>query len=117
MSYDNNVEAFKNIPDTCTWRIPTGCSDKYKAQPWWVSTWRIIEDAPNSIGDISADNNLLITYKDGKLTFVANKDGVVRIYTSNGIVIHIQNMKAGETYQIELNKGIYVVNNMKVLIQ
>lgn len=116
-SYDEIVETFKNIPDTCTWRIPTGCRDKYKAQSWWVPTWRIIEEAPNSIDDVSIDNNLLITCKEGQLTFVANKDGVVRIYTSNGINVRNQNVKAGETYQIGLNKEIYIVNNMKVLIQ
>lgn len=116
-SYDESVEAFKNIPDTCTWRIPTGCSDKYKMQPWWVSTWRIIEETPNSIDDISADKNVSIKCKDGQLTIIAKKDGVVPIHASNGVIVRILIVKAGETYQIELNKGIYIVNNMKMLIQ
>lgn len=57
-----NVEvesyAFYYIPGTCTWRVPYGCSERYKAQPWWVSTWSIIED---SKGDANTDGTVDVT--------------------------------------------------------
>lgn len=116
-SYEGNVEAFKNIPDTCTWRIPEGCSEKYEAQPWWISTWRIIEDNNSRIDNVNANNNTALIWKDGQLTLTANKDGIVRILKSNGIVLKTIYMKAGETYYVELNRGVYIVNNTKVFIQ
>ena len=42
-SYDGGYNQFENIPDTCTWRVPEGCKERYEAQPWWVQTWSIIE--------------------------------------------------------------------------
>ena len=48
---------FTNVSDTCTWRVPTGTSSKYKAQPWWISTWKIIEEEP-AIGDINKDGKV-----------------------------------------------------------
>ena len=47
-TYSKTYTAFENLPDTCTWRVPAGpvndlekYANKYKEQPWWVSTWRI----------------------------------------------------------------------------
>jgi len=48
-TYSPNVESFLDIPDTCTWHIPYGCTEKYKAQSWWVPTWRILEIYENSL--------------------------------------------------------------------
>lgn len=48
-SYSGYYDAFENIPADCTWRVPYGYANLYKAQPWWVSTWRIVEDMNNSL--------------------------------------------------------------------
>ncbi len=45
--------AFYRIPDKCTWRVPAGTSGRYKAQPWWVSTWSIIDPC-----DLSGDGTI-----------------------------------------------------------
>ena len=34
--------AFDGIPDDCTWYIPLGTEEKYKACSWWVPTWKIV---------------------------------------------------------------------------
>ena len=44
-SSSNKFTPFRDIPSNCTWRVPSGTSSKYKAQPWWVSTWKIIDPA------------------------------------------------------------------------
>lgn len=48
-----NVEVgdltFDGIPDDCTWYIPFGTEDKYKACSWWVPTWRIVSLRENSL--------------------------------------------------------------------
>lgn len=61
-SYLNAYSPFRSIPDTCTWQVPIGPKDavdkyakKYGAQPWWVSTWRIV---PPVVGDINGDEKV-----------------------------------------------------------
>lgn len=62
--------AFDGIPSNCTWRVPVGCAIKYIAQPWWVSTWRIIEPKV-TINDVT---NLIDVYLDSKEEALDNYD-------------------------------------------
>jgi len=81
---DNKVSAFKNIPVDCIWRVPAGTAPKYKAQPWWVSTWRVIDSADlNNDGkvDIADAVNILNIMAEGTFTKESdiNDDGKIDI--------------------------------------
>ncbi len=65
---DSNIEnpdnvkvsgAFYLIPDTCTWRVPYGCSTKYRNCSWWNPTWRIVEKAQD--GDSNSDGEVSVS--------------------------------------------------------
>ena len=113
----NEYTPFTKVPDTCTWRVPYGTAEKYKSRPWWVSTWRIIEDAsPNGIENASVDF-LSMTWNDGWLSFSSDRDRVVRILGLNGTLIKNVSVQAGRTYNVELPKGIYFVNNRKIVLK
>ena len=43
-TYSSKYTSFENMNPSCTWRVPRGTAEAYKSQPWWVSTWRIVED-------------------------------------------------------------------------
>lgn len=115
-SYGGNVEAFKNIPETCTWRVPCGTTEKYTNQPWWVKTWKIIEDCTDAISNVKEDLSA-ISYDNGILTIVSKQNGNISIYSINGMLIRNIIVKSGETYHINLSKGTYIVNNKKIILK
>lgn len=55
-SYDGSYRTFYRVPTDCTWFVPYGCSEKYKSQPWWVSTWNIIEEPQK--GNLNGDDKV-----------------------------------------------------------
>ncbi|MBQ5980949.1 MAG: leucine-rich repeat protein [Prevotella sp.] len=127
--YDSDgkyYDSFEGIPVDCTWRVPAdganGTSDYdkyvelYKAQPWWVPTWRIILDDTSVIEDIAATNYGLL-WNEGKLNIQSSSNGVIRIYAIDGTLIQNINAKSGEQYQIDLPRGIYIINNKKIVIK
>lgn len=125
-SYDAYYDAFEKIPSECTWRVPAGgvkgsadyekYAELYKAQDWWVSTWKIIIDDNTGIDDIAV-TDYGISWSDGKLIIRPGSNGVFRIYCMNGTLLQSINAKSGETYQLELPRGIYIINNKKVILK
>lgn len=113
-SYNGEYKAFNGISDTCTWHVPIGSSEYYKKQPWWVPTWRIeiIDGISNVI-----DNSLSMTWKDGQFVIIAEKDDVARIYELSGALVRSIPMKKGETYQVDLPRGVYIINNKKIMLK
>lgn len=89
-NYEGKVTAFENIPEDCLWIVPEGSTEDYKSQPWWVSTWRIIDSNPIK-GDVNKDLKVdisdivaIINYIAGTSTFSekeadVNEDGKVDI--------------------------------------
>lgn len=132
--YDSNekiYDSFEGIPDDCIWRVPAGGAkgspdyDKYaksyrelqiQKDGWFVKTWKIIIDDTSGIDDIAATNNG-ITWNDGKLTIQPSSNGIIRIYTINGTLIQCINAERGATYQVELPRGMYIMNNKKIVIK
>lgn len=126
-SYEAYYDAFEKIPTDCTWRVPAGgakgtadydkYAELYKAQPWWVSTWKIIiEDNTVGIDDIAV-SDYRISWNDGKLNIKSDRNGVIRIYAINGTLVQDISVKGGETYQVELPRGMYIINNKKIMLK
>lgn len=120
-SYDGSYRAFYRVPSDCTWIIPEGpkgqeeiYANRYKAQPQWVSTWNI--SIASGIENINADN-FKILWNNGKLNITTNRSGAIRIYSVNGTLLHSINGTSGEKYQIELPRGMYIINNKKVVLK
>ena len=120
-SYDGSYRAFYRVPSDCTWIIPEGpkgqeeiYANRYKAQPWWVSTWNV--SIASAISNINADN-FNILWNSGKLNITTNRSGTIRIFSVNGTLLHSINAISGEKYQIELPRGMYIVNNKKVVLK
>lgn len=115
-SYDGTINAFKGIDDECTWHVPYGTADKYKAQPWWESTWTIFEDIPNAINDIQT-NSYDFEWQNGTLYLQSSKAGVINIYSIDGTLVKSIRTTGGESYQVDLPCGIYIINNKKIAIK
>lgn len=116
-SYNNYYDAFEKIPTDCTWRIPEGPEGqediyrkRYEAQPWWAKTWS------TGINNIFADKFKML-WNNGKLNIQSSINGFIRIYGINGTLIHRINAKSGESYQVELPRGVYIINNKKIVLK
>lgn len=114
---DGSYNSFSNIPDDCTWHVPMGCIEAYKAQPWWVTTWNIVDDIQTGVSTISNDGNVDLEVGDGYLTVTGGDNCIVCIYNSNGILVKRIEFKDGRSETVELPNGIYFVNGNKVLVK
>ena len=68
--------AFDGIPDDCTWYIPMGTEEKYKACNWWVPTWQIVPLHENLL---TATNISVQAGKTVVLPIELNNDDVIRM--------------------------------------
>lgn len=117
VSYGGEIAAFNSIKMDCTWHVPNGCAEAYKAQPWWMSTWNIVDDLYSGVDTISNEEALNITVSDGYLTVTGGDDCIVCIYNSNGILVKRIELKDGRSETVELPNGVYFVNGNKVLVK
>lgn len=116
-SVNGEYTSFSGICSDCTWRIPKGTSERYKAQPWWVPTWKIIEDDTRTGIDKKNSDSFDLSWQDGILCIAPNKDGMIRVYSIEGTLHHELKVKSGNEYQLKLQKGLYLINNKKYLFQ
>ena len=77
-----------------------------------VAAWKAIpeDDAVNSI----LNDNLTVYGTKGALHIAANNAAQVAIYNAQGMLVNVVNTDADTT--IELARGLYIVNNKKVLV-
>lgn len=68
--------AFDGIPDDCTWYVPLGTEEKYKACSWWVPTWKIVSLHENIL---VAQNVSVETGKTAVLPIELNNDDIIRM--------------------------------------
>ena len=113
-TYSQKYTSFDGMCSTCTWLVPYSTSVEYRAQSWWIPTWEIAETT--GINDVTAINYRM-EWNDGKLTILSSNNGSIRIYAINGTLIQTINAKSGETYQVELPRGMYIINNKKVMLK
>lgn len=119
-SYFNEVQAFENIKIDCTWHVPNGCSDAYKSQPWWVSTWNIIDDLIDSADDIESitnDTDMKVIPGEHSVGIVSSTDKTVNIYNLQGYLVNSVKANAGQITTVPLQSGVYVINRNKIRIK
>ena len=113
-SYDGRVNAFDGIDKECLWNVAKGTENSYKVQSWWVDTWKMA--IHTGISEISS-NSLRIDWKNGVLSVSADTNSVIRIYAINGSMIKNVIVESGKQYQVELPRGMYIINNKKILLR
>ena len=120
--------AFDGIPAGCTWRVPAGCTERYKAQPWWVSTWRIVEDAECTHETIVLDKKIRTFCSTSSLDFSSVSE--LKAYIASGfdattgeiVLTRVEKVpaktgviltgKAGSTYQVAFAATDMVYSNL-----
>ena len=124
VDYESKVaNAFIGIDDECEWHVPEGPDEdyfKYKnlyvSQPWWISSWKIEEPYINcAVENLYADSDR-IESRDGRIIIYSNSDKTIWIYKVDGYMVGKINSRKGEQYQIELPRGIYIINNKQYLV-
>ncbi len=65
----------------------------------------------------TADDGLVFSAQEGRLSVKANKDLRVSIRNISGQTVNIASLRAGETRTVALPSGIYVVNGVKVVVK
>lgn len=64
-----------------------------------------------------ADSDFSLSASNGTLTITANKDGLATVRNLNGQCLASLNLSAGQSGQVTVPAGIYLVNGIKVLIK
>ena len=117
VGYNGEITSFKDIKEDCTWHVPEGCTEAYKSQPWWVSTWRIIDDLTTGVDNITTLGALTIEIVNGNLLISSDKSTVIRIYGTDGTIKKSVALGQGETVQIDLPRGIYIIGGKKIVLK
>lgn len=104
---------FEGIPADCFWHVPSGCADAYRAQPWWVPTWRIADDCTTGVRQAPQGRNLVISIENGSLIMRADAKMAVTVYDIRGMVIKTLSLMPGESRSVALPAGTYIVNGHK----
>ena len=117
--YDDDYTSFKDIKEDCTWHVPEGCADAYKSQPWWVSTWNVIDDLTSMIDGVhNTTSPTGATYIPGQnsLEIISALNMTCNIYNLQGVLVVSLKINAGERKSVSLPSGIYVVDGKKIRI-
>lgn len=112
---NENSDAFSGISATCHWRVPSGSAEVYKVQKWWVDTWTIEEEVPESIVKTLTDS-LIVEGVRGGIRLEAGNPCNVNIYDLQGKVIRRVALPHNFSQFIPLENGIYLVNGQKIIV-
>lgn len=120
VGYNGDYTSFKDIKEDCTWHVPEGCAEVYKSQPWWVSTWIVIDDlkpTTDGIDNISTSDILKIEVVNGNLQISSAENTVLCIYGVDGMTKKTVVLRQGETVQINLPYGMYIIDGKKYVLK
>ena len=120
VGYNGDYTSFKDIMEDCTWHVPEGCAEAYKSQPWWVSTWIVIDDlkpTTDGIDNISTSDALKIEVVNGNLQISSAENTVLRIYGVDGMTKKTVVLRQGEMVRIGLPNGMYIINGKKYMLK
>ncbi len=116
-SYFNEVQAFEGIKSDCTWHVPEGCASAYKSQPWWISTWKVIDDIHSGINTPSQDDIVKLHISNGSLINEYSVNTTIDIFDVMGILVKRINVSSGILESVTLPVGIYIINGKKILMK
>lgn len=114
---NGTYSSFNSIPDDCTWHVPYGCAEKYKSQPWWISTWKIFDDMNTGIETPTQNNDLRISIANGSLMIESGINTIVNIFDIKGSLIKHLDIFSGKTETVDIPAGIYIINGMKFILK
>lgn len=117
IGYNGDYTQYNGIAEDCTWHVPYGCVEEYKSQPWWIPTWRVIDDMYSGIGSITQDEGLKISAANGSLIIESGINTVVNIFDIKGSLIKRLIINSGITETVNLPTGIYVLNGKKIFLK
>lgn len=117
--YDKAYDGIEKIASDCTWHVQKGCADTYKAQPWWISTWNIIDDLDPVVGiaSIANDADMQVIPNGHSVDIISSSDKTINVYNIHGHIVNSVRVKAGQTTTIPLQSGVYVINRNKIVIK
>lgn len=117
---DGSYNSFSKVPDDCTWHVLEGYASSYTSQPWWISTWNIIDDLKDSVNGIASVTNAMdikVVPGEHSVDIVTSTNKIVNIYNLHGHLVNSVKAKAGHTTTIPLQSGVYVINKNKIRIK
>ena len=76
-----------------------------------------LADGSSDVKELAVDNCLAIFGGQGELTVVAPRTMDITVSTLGGVVVRKAVLKAGERLNVQTQKGIYVVNGVKVIVK
>ena len=120
IGYNGDYISFKDIKDDCTWHVPEGCAEAYKAQPWWVSTWNVIDDlktVADGIHNVTSKSDVTCIPGKNSLEIISAQNKSCNIYNLQGSMVMSVKVNAGERMSVYLPSGIYVVEGKKIRIR
>ena len=91
--------------------VPKGCKATYEADSYWslAKEIREREDIPTGINNASKASTVLVN----GIKFAAGTDGILNIYTADGMLYK----SVAANSSVSLPKGIYIVNDKKMLVK
>ena len=75
------------------------------------------DDEPSMVKSLSADECLALFVSDGQLTVLAPQAMDVTVSNLGGSVVCRKQVQAGQRLDLQLPKGVYVVNGVKVIVK
>lgn len=70
-----------------------------------------------AIGSVSTGSNLHVSVANGTITATADKATGLTVFTLSGQVVANAKLSAGESLTVDVAKGVYIVNNVKVVVK
>lgn len=75
------------------------------------------EIKPTGINGVTTNSDLLISAAHGTITVKAQADAAYAIYTVAGQAVAKGQLTAGESRNVNVAQGVYVVNNQKIIVK
>ena len=106
-----------------TGKVTTNPFRAYLSKPKTATAARSIRitagaaDEPSAVKSLNANECLALFVADGQLTVVTPKAMAVTVSSLGGAVVCRRQMLAGQRLALQLAKGVYVVNGVKVIVK
>ena len=92
-------------------------SNNAKALKGFFISYEEPQGSTTGIEDVAAEADLMVRAGNGSITLTATRDQAVAIHAISGINVNRIQLNAGETQVVNLPAGIYVVNNVKIVVK